>query len=563
MARATRGPMTVETRSPVECLKGEQIMNNADTRESSLKFLSLACAAVLLVTTQAQAGVTSVSDGLVGYWSFDNITGATVPDGSPYGNNGTIIDGVTTTPGVRGGTALDFAGGYVEVPDSVSLNPTDPPDALTITAWFKFRDPSNMWPPLVKKASQAQGVSYGYALEMHRDPWHTGQAAVWSLLERPGQSTAATEMYPVEPNKWYFCASVYDGKNFTLYVGDEHNAPVATTPISSPGTVAYSTFALNIGRDPHLTDRYFNGLIDEVAVYKKPLSSAQVQAIWTQPKPHYYGIFVGSNDYKADGTVKVNGQLDAEKVYVEFSQLVTFSDVKFFYYNVANTSSKPTEAITAALDAYTNRLQPGDNLIFFYSGHGGGSTTDPAAEESLYVTKTAISGQFVDDDLTAWFLDGSRKDKWAGINKMFVLDSCFSGGFWNGENQDLNSLQKVALLAAAGELQYAEADPDHNGEGFFSRALEDGLSKVGNWAKSDVNKDGLITAEELKLWLENYALPVNAVGYIKQDWPDDLVPVEWQVVGSMSGDFDMVVPEPATLSLLALGGLAVLLRKRR
>ena len=383
-----------------------------------------------------------------------------------------------------------------------------------------------------------------------------------SRLLRINPANASVTMVGTMPN-WYANINIGDGS----YGG---NIPIAGLAYNQADGFLYGTDSVPnsrllrinpanasstvVGTMPNWYANYPNG--DGGYGVNFPIASLAYV-----PQAKTYGIFIGSNDYKADGTIKVNGQTDAEKVYAKFNQLVTFSDVKLLNYSVADTSSTPIGAIKAALDAYTNVLQPGDSLIFFYSGHGGGSTTNPAVNESLYVTKTAISGEFVDDDLTAWFLDGSRKDKWAGVNKMFILDSCFSGGFWNGENQDLNSLPKVALLAATGELQYAQADQDHNGEGFFSMALEDGLLKVGNWAKADVNKNGL-TAEELRLWLENYVLPVNAVGYVKQDWPDDLVPVEWQVVGAMSGDFEMVVPEPATLSLLAAGGLLALRRRR-
>jgi hypothetical protein len=108
----------------------------------------------------------------------------------------------------------------------------------------------------------------------------------------------------------------------------------------------------------------------------------------------------------------------------------------------------------------------------------------------------------------------------------------------------------------------AASNPDTDCQGYFSLALAEGLEKVGRWARADAGKDGL-SVQDLLDWLNSYpGYPSEITGYLKDGWSDELVTLQWGVTGTVSPDFDMVVPEPASLSLLALGGL-VLLRRRR
>ena len=282
------------------------------------------------------------------------------------------------------------------------------------------------------------------------------------------------------------------------------------------------------------------------------------------PEPKTYGVFIGSNDYRADGTITLNGQEDADAVYAAFSQLVSFDDYTILKYDVTDVTGAPQAAIENALNSLSGKVSPGDNLIFFYAGHGGGSLTDGSVDESIHATIRENTGEVLDDELTAYFLDPTRRDTWRDVNKLFILDSCHAGGFWGGEDADLSSLEHVALLAAASELEPAlsSKDDNDNRQGVYSLVLADGLKKTGGFAAADTNKDGL-TVQELAIFLADYPSYQNGItGFIRDGWPDDLVSIGWDPSLNLTDDFTMVVPEPATLSLLALGGLAMLRRRR-
>jgi hypothetical protein len=77
---------------------------------------------------------------LVGWWTFDDVDGDTVPDSSPFGNDGSLMAGATISDDVpdflAGGQSLELAG----VDDHVLVEPDESLDileAITIAAWIK------------------------------------------------------------------------------------------------------------------------------------------------------------------------------------------------------------------------------------------------------------------------------------------------------------------------------------------------------------------------------------------------------------------------------------------
>ena len=73
-------------------------------------------------------------------------------------------------------------------------------------------------------------------------------------------------------NTWSYLAETYDGATLRLYV---NGTQVAST--AHIGSIATSTNALQIGGDS-LYGQYFAGMIDEVRVYNRALTAAQIQS---------------------------------------------------------------------------------------------------------------------------------------------------------------------------------------------------------------------------------------------------------------------------------------------
>ena len=78
-------------------------------------------------------------------------------------------------------------------------------------------------------------------------------------------------------NTWAHLAATYDGATMQLYVNGVQVASRAQT-----GAIATSTNPLQIGGDS-IYGQYFAGRIDEVRIYNRALSVAQIQSDMITP----------------------------------------------------------------------------------------------------------------------------------------------------------------------------------------------------------------------------------------------------------------------------------------
>jgi hypothetical protein len=76
----------------------------------------------------------------------------------------------------------------------------------------------------------------------------------------------------VGTNEWHHVCGTYNGSSIDLYLDGALDAslPNTMTPIGT------STTNLFIGENPEATGRYWDGLIDEVRIYSRALSRAEI-----------------------------------------------------------------------------------------------------------------------------------------------------------------------------------------------------------------------------------------------------------------------------------------------
>jgi regulation of enolase protein 1 (concanavalin A-like superfamily) len=77
----------------------------------------------------------------------------------------------------------------------------------------------------------------------------------------------------VTNNEWRHVAATYDGANAQIYVDG-----VLDTTYPSTGQITNSTYSLYIGENSQATGRHITGLIDDVRVYRKALTAAEIAA---------------------------------------------------------------------------------------------------------------------------------------------------------------------------------------------------------------------------------------------------------------------------------------------
>jgi len=147
-----------------------------------------------------------------------------------------------------------------------------------------------MWIKTNSLASYDSIVSLGYAWRLYGGS--DGNIRFQCSDTVPAQSMAVGST-GVNDGQWHHVAGTYDGTKYTLYVDGVLDASVDATGSINKGGSYFSTIGAHYKkgdeRDPR---RFFEGLIDDVRIYDKALSSSEVQQIFTfkpgrasQPNP--------------------------------------------------------------------------------------------------------------------------------------------------------------------------------------------------------------------------------------------------------------------------------------
>jgi chitodextrinase len=214
------------------------------------------------VAEATTAAAPATPPGLVGAWGFTEGAGTSTADASGRGNSGTLVGGTSWSTQGRYGSALSFNGtnGQVRVADSASLDLTT---AMTLSAWIRPAASQNGWRTILQRQTDAYFLNAGNSDGPLRPSGGGTFGGNTQYLSGPTAS-------PV--NAWTYVAFTYDGTTQRLYINGTQVASRATT-----GVVETTDNPLWIGGNSPYGE-YFNGLIDEVRVYNRALTQADVQA---------------------------------------------------------------------------------------------------------------------------------------------------------------------------------------------------------------------------------------------------------------------------------------------
>jgi hypothetical protein len=215
------------------------------------------------VITDAQAIGTIASDdgapGLVAAYGFNETTGTNVLDSS--GNDLTgVISGATRTTTARSGQALTFDGvnDWVTVNDAAALDVT----TVTLEAWVRPTTLSGWRTVIMKETAN----SLAYTLYAHDN---APRPAAYINNGGPDLDVLGTVALPV--NAWTHLAMTYDGATMRLYM----NGTLAATR-SATGNILATADPLRIGGNAPWGE-YFAGQIDDVRIYNRALTEAEIQ----------------------------------------------------------------------------------------------------------------------------------------------------------------------------------------------------------------------------------------------------------------------------------------------
>jgi len=231
-------------------------------------------------TAEAQV----VQEGLVHYWSFDNIKGDTIPDHA--GDNNAMImheelkvlgGGKSDPKIVKGkfgmGLEFDGDGDYVESMEEITITGSDP---RTLGVWVKFNSfPNGMIQVPVGwgwdgETDQTQSILFSIASYPWPEGTNSNFICVWGISN--DYKVADKEL---DEDTWYYVTAVYDNET-DLKVYFDGNLEYSNDDIT-PFSTGTSVFVMGKKLWTYADRAWFDGTIDEVSVYDRALSKAEVK----------------------------------------------------------------------------------------------------------------------------------------------------------------------------------------------------------------------------------------------------------------------------------------------
>src|SRR3989338_11551701 len=225
----------------------------------------------------------SLKSGLVGYWTFDGKdlnTGAAL-DASGQGNHGALVNMSTSTSRVPGklGQALKFDGvdDYVLTPAGTvsSLSFIQNTKIFTVSLWTKVG--TGNYASFLGNSCSSLGKGYLFS------PGNTTEMR--TFMGTGGNfSRAYTSSAPITDNKWHHLTFIGNGTTASFQIYMDGMAKAMTVVNDGDLSSGDSTRAMMIGRNQisgcELGTTYPSNLIDDVRIYNRALSAAEITALY-------------------------------------------------------------------------------------------------------------------------------------------------------------------------------------------------------------------------------------------------------------------------------------------
>jgi len=206
---------------------------------------------------------------IVSHWSFDEGSGTIIKD-SVRNNNGEIQGSARYVDG-KIGSALEFDGKtLVKVIDKdesgFSLT------SMTLSAWIYIKDyplpSSGYWAGIIGKNYYAVST-YGLWLTYNK------RLCFFAFNPALGKEKEKIQYFsktPLEKNQWYHVVVTYDNSKVCFYVNGKLDSVYEETrlPEENERNIFIGSIAENFG--------YFEGIIDEVKIFKGALTETEVEA---------------------------------------------------------------------------------------------------------------------------------------------------------------------------------------------------------------------------------------------------------------------------------------------
>lgn len=216
-----------------------------------------------------------VASGLLGLWSLDGPDVTTViSDRSGSGNNGTFVGGATSSAKTVGkiGQAMRFDG----VNDAIRIinNIGDNIANLSVSFWMKSDVSTNPGIPVSKGRDASSSLS---SWSFQRNGSGQFQFNVWNGSDVQGVATKNG----FADTQWHHVVGTYDGANVRIYIDGSAGTPAALTgTVDSNASYPVCIGGMNADSTGKCDGSPFGGIVDDVRVYNRTLSSDEVMRLY-------------------------------------------------------------------------------------------------------------------------------------------------------------------------------------------------------------------------------------------------------------------------------------------
>jgi hypothetical protein len=214
----------------------------------------------------------NLNDGLVGEWRFE--WGNSTWTYDEVEKNNLTVTGAAETDEGRVGKAYEFDGVNDRIYKGTGVANLN--ETATITAWIRAPVQTASYAGIVSSGASSPRGGFEFALR------NNGQLALWV-----GGDTwdAWTPSISLDDNEWHFVAAVLDNTQLTMYADDENSGQISSGYLNLDDSASFRTC---IGcRVYSGYSEFFNGSIDEVTIWNRSLSVAEIQHLYNSTKGNY------------------------------------------------------------------------------------------------------------------------------------------------------------------------------------------------------------------------------------------------------------------------------------
>jgi hypothetical protein len=293
--------------------------------------------------------------GLVAYYPFNG----NADDESGSGNHGMVYSATLTADRFgkpNSAYAFDGVDDYIEIADSASL---DIEQQITIAAWVRFySNPDGSSRIVDKSHTNCRAPWNMYGLRMC---CKASQFAFDVTTYGSNHISNSSSDYPSDA--WHSVVGTYDGSAQKLYVNG-----ILDSSASVGGSIEANNEPLLIGKHRGCESQHFDGLIDDVRIYNRALSEAEVRALYYREQDDglvaYYPFNGNANDESGNGNHgTVHGATLAVDRFGNSNSAYAFDGIDDYIAIPDNPTLEISEEVTLSAWVSVSSLEGGEGIV--------------------------------------------------------------------------------------------------------------------------------------------------------------------------------------------------------